>query len=270
MLTPREFDKSLRWVLPSGNLGDALLLSAVLKAGHEARGEKFGLVRVPPHTSFFMGHPAVAQIAALRNPSHPVLRTDYWNAQLPASVGSSPYARLSHMLFGAVVGEDRPWAEIGAEDRAPLAGLPFTRAPLLLAPEAEEKPDRWAADRWAELASRLAAVTKAPIVVAGRMKTRVQGVVSVASLLPPRQLVALVERSQAVIGVDPFLAQAARMVGTRSLSLYDVAGIPADVRGNKGASDGAPRLASLSVEDVFARVRDTILPNVDGERPLLG
>ena len=29
----RGLDRSMRWVLPAGNLGDALLLSSVLKVG---------------------------------------------------------------------------------------------------------------------------------------------------------------------------------------------------------------------------------------------
>jgi hypothetical protein len=274
MRTPLEFDARLRWVLPSGNLGDTLLLSAVLRAGGEARGERLGMIRIPPYTSFFMRHPAIAQIATPASAEQPVLRTDHWAVTVPPGARSSAYARLSHMIFGCLIGEDRPWAEITPEDRAALRGLPFPHAPVLLCPAADPPGDGWPLERWAELSGRLRAATGAPIVLAGHLRQpRVSGAINVSGILQPRQILALVERAQAVIGVDPFLAEAARMSGTAALSLYDVAGIPRDIRStltaNEGGADGSTRLASLSVEEVFGRVRDVILPSVEGGRPLV-
>lgn len=275
MRTPLDFDTRLRWVLPSGNLGDTLLLSAVLRAGTEARGERFGIVRIPPYTSFFMRHPAIAQIATPPTAEQPVLRTDHWAVDVPPAARSSAYARLSHMIFGSLIGQDRPWAEITAEDRAALTGLPFSHAPVLLCPGADPPGDGWPLERWSELAGRLRAVTAAPIVLAGHLRQpRVLGTINVSGILQPRQILALVERAQAAIGVDPFIAQAARMLGTPALSPYEVAAIPADIRstlagGGEVGDEPSSRLAALSVDEVFTRLGEVILPSVDGRRPLL-
>jgi hypothetical protein len=272
MQTAPDFDARIRWVLPSGNLGDALVLSGVLRNGLEARGERFGIVRVPPFTSFFMRHPAVAQIATPPDPAQPVLRTDHWAVEVPPAVASRPFTRLSHMIFGCVMGEDRPWADVTSDDRAALSGLPLSRAPVLLCPGADPTDDGWPLDRWADLAERLRASTAAPIVLAGHIRqARIPGTTNVSGLLSPRQVLALVERAQACIGVDPFISVAGRMFGAPALSLYDVAGVPSDIRRDlarrEAAGGAAPRLSALSVEEVFTRARDEILGSVDEGRP---
>lgn len=216
------FDRTLRWIAPAGNLGDALLLSSLLRAWHERTGEGFGLVRMRPYSSLLRGHPAVAQLASADALGLPLQRTDYW--ALPFSGKKAelrPWARLSLLLFGEVMEELRPWAPLDAEDLATLDGLPLPDAPVLVAPGSDSPRMEWPSERWDGLARELARQTSRPPVQVGVTRQKpVAGALNLSGKLRPRALLALAGRARLVLSVDPFLTQAAAMHGTPAVNLF--------------------------------------------------
>lgn len=215
-------DGGLRWLAPGGGLlGDGLVLSGVIKAGFEATGERFGVVRSQPFSSIFIGHPAVATIASVDMAGATLQTIDYWNSALTGFEMAGPYQRLSRMLFGQVHGDCRPWAPVTSDDQAQLKGLPFSMAPILVGPVSESPRREWPRAKWVELVSRIAAVTSAPIVQAGMVAVSpLPGAFNVAGRLPLRLLLALVMRSQAVVTVDSLMTHAGSMAGVPTVNIY--------------------------------------------------
>lgn len=220
----RSFDRRLRWLAPTGNLGDALLLSSVLQAGHERTGEKFGLLRAQPYASLFRGHPAIEQIAAVSVDvgQVPLLRTDYWSFSFASAAGSGrPFDRLSLMIYGELLGPERLWAPIAAEDVRALAGLPFAEAPVVLASGTDAPRKEWPAAHWAQLARELAAYWKGPIVLVCPVpQAPVPGTFNLSGKLNPREVLALLHRAQACVTVDPFVTCGAAMAQLPAVTLF--------------------------------------------------
>lgn len=204
----------LRWVHPSHQLREALVLSSVLRAGHVLTGERFGLVRSQPCSTLFSAHPAIARIA-IPGPGATVIFSE-----APADE-RRPFARLALALFGRELAEQAPWLAARAEDVEALRGLPFDSSPVLLAPGGDDALQCWPASYWVELGARLAERLEAPVVVAGhRRLPGPQGTINVSGKLSPRELVALVGRSQACISVDGFISSAARLHAVPTLALF--------------------------------------------------
>ena len=292
--TVRSFDRSLRWLAPCGHLGDALLLSSVVHAGFEKNQVRWGVLRVQPLTSLFIGHPGVAEIAVADAGQAAIQRTDYWNLPFsnhPKSL--RPFDRLSLMLFGKVIAEERLWAPELPGDEAALRGLPFTAAPLLVAPGSDSPRKVWPPAMWRELADRLHELTKVPIVQVGPMQTpTIAGTLNVSGTLGIRQLLALIARSQAVVSVDPFVAAAAGMHGIPTLNLFGATSPDYGAyRGQASLCDTGPCaqacldfdradspvtcpkvphcMTQIGVGLVLEKLREVILPGLTPDRPLL-
>lgn len=217
----RPLDPDVRWILPAGTLGDALVLSAVLRTGFERTGERFGLVRMKPYTSLFMGHPAISEISTPDPATSRVIRTDIWNAQTsPELAGARPFTKLCVSIFGTDWPETAPWAPLVPEDDAPVDALGLRVAPIVLANGAETVRHEWPERTWSALAGRLAG-HGVPLVQVGPSPTAgLKGALNLTGLLQPRSVLALVRRSQACVSVDPFVTAAARMFDVPTLAIY--------------------------------------------------
>jgi hypothetical protein len=226
VLTPtlrQGVNRALRWLMPSGNLGDTLLLSSVLMTGFEQTGERVGIVRVPPHASLFLDHPAVEQIAWFDVARFPVQRTDYWNLSFPDVPGATrPFGRLSVLLYGRAYATERIFAPLSETDRAVVQSLPFQGAPILLAPVGDSPRREWPRAAWAELARRLATeFPGVPIVQVGVPGVPpVAGTFNLTGKLAPRENLAVLATARACVSVDPFFSLGASMHGVPCVPLH--------------------------------------------------
>lgn len=286
-------DRRCRWIAPSGSLGDALVLSGVLRAGHAGTGEQFGVVRCQPCSSLFIGHPAVTSIAAVDRGGTAIQPTDYWRLPFAGRCSIRPYDRLSVLLFDQVLGDGLPWAPLAEEDVARLPGLPFRLSPILVGAGVESPREEWPRDRWAKLVRRIAAETPLPIVQAGMVRQPpLPGALNVSGRLSPRLLLALVAHSQAILTVDPFLTQAGRMSSVPTVNIlgptspaargcadqvnvYSPA--PCTISCLDAGRDDTPQpcpmsptcLSGIGVDQVFAAFSGSILPSLEPGRALL-
>lgn len=209
----------MRFVRPRGHLGDALLLSAVLRAGHAASGERVGIVRAAPYTPIFSGHPAVALLGR-PGPGDEVIDAEPWIWPDSGSAPERAFTKLSRRLFGAPIPETPPWWPEQPEDSARLRWLPSPIAPVLLADDASSARLPGASVDWSPLAARIRERWRVPVVQVGLAKrAALDQATNLSGQLTARELAALARRSQAVIAADPLVIAGAAAGGVAAIAL---------------------------------------------------
>lgn len=208
-------DVSIPWIELKGHLADALLLSSVLKSIYDASGQRFGIVRRPPLSGLFVGHPAVACISARA----PVTPRVWWQAPGETSQLPSDWQRAAHLLTHEAVPDAAFWAPSGA-GQGILESLPLPGPPILIAPVPLTPRGNWARDRWCQLVEELRILTDIPLAVIAHPRVQgLPGCINVSGLLAPQEMLGLAGVSVGVVGVDPFVLRGAHMQQVPSLAL---------------------------------------------------
>jgi hypothetical protein len=209
----------VKFVRPSGHLGDALVLSAVLRARHVRCGDLFRIVRCSPFTPIFVGHPAVALIAS-PGPHDVVAETDHWAWRSPEAGSPRAFGKLSAALFGDDMREEAPWCPLTERDGERLRSMPERIAPVVLANDSSAARRPGGAVAWSELARRIRDRWRVPVVQVGMgRRPAIDRTTNVSGNLTARELVTLVSLSQAVIASDPLVIAAASAGSVPAIAL---------------------------------------------------
>jgi hypothetical protein len=222
----------MRFLRPSGHLGDALVLSALLRARNASRGERFGIVRMSPFTPIFVDHPAVAAIGSPARGDE-IADTDHWTWGSPRGGPARAFGKLSVRLFGEELPEEPPWCPSAPRDAEKLRWLVDRVAPVLLAADVTGARRGTPGIDWSGLAVRIRERWRVPALqVALEPRPPIDGTHNVTGRLAPRELVALVSRSQAVVAADPFVIAAASAASVPAIALLGTE--PAETAGFPG------------------------------------
>jgi ADP-heptose:LPS heptosyltransferase len=209
------------WINPIGGLGDALMLSGVLKLVVEsAPDRRFNLVRRTRYQSIFAGHPAIHEIG-YPPPGAPILNVDYWSHE-ELGPGTRRAFQVLARIFGlATPAEERlffpgPPADIGALDDM----IPWGRKVFMIAPFSDSPRKTMSLNRWEALVRELRERGAFVVQVGREADPHIRGAYALQGLTTPGQAIALTGKSDAVVTVDNFLMHAACLTGTRTVVLW--------------------------------------------------
>ncbi|MGD0974637.1 MAG: radical SAM protein [Candidatus Korobacteraceae bacterium] len=214
-------DGAVTWIDPYGGLGDALMLSGVLKQVNDRDpSRKFNLVDRTKYRAILEGHPAIACIG------HPpagakLLRTDYWASHLFQVEHHRAYQVLAGLFGLETPVEERLYAPFELREDSLLTGaIPWKKLNVLIShssasPRKEMSLQIW--ERLLELLDREGVLA----VQATRLQDRyIRGAFSLLGLAGPRQVISMMKRFDAVITSDSFLMHAAHLCGIQALVLW--------------------------------------------------
>jgi radical SAM protein with 4Fe4S-binding SPASM domain len=211
------------WINLKGGLGDALILSGVLKQmADKFPSRKFNLVSRANCDPILSGHPAIAQVG-YPPPGSRLKGTDYWE-----QTGFGPNGHgegRAYQVLARMFGLEPPvveslWVPFPTRADGVLDGLPFKRKNVLLCPTADSPRKQMSLPRWEELA-RLLSGDDTFIAQAGRQSDPyVRGTYSLLGLTNPKELMSLLPGFQAVITLDGFVLHAAHLCGVPAVVLW--------------------------------------------------
>jgi hypothetical protein len=276
----RGTETSIPWLDLSGHLSDALLLSSVLKSYYDTYGRRVGIIRRPPLSALFVGHPAVDCIA-----SHaPVEARVWWHAR-EDTLNDSEWQRAARSITEDEIPSIPFWAPC-PDGQEVLASLPVHGRPLLIAPVPATPRGDWARGNWCQLIEEIRLLTDLPIAtIAFPRVPGLPGTINLSGLHTPQELLGLVGASLGVIGVDPFVLRGSSMHGIPNIALlgpdwFDAAeqGQHLSVSGKKTCAtpcyasaagpapclEAQPCMSELSVTRVMDIFRNTLLPRLQG------
>lgn len=210
-----------RWINPLGGLGDALMVSSVLKQASERfPTRQYNLVTRTKYREILEGHPAIRTIGH-PPPGAKFISTDYWRHEDFGRPGARAYQILARIFGLEPPVEERlyvPWEPV--EDPSTLARLPRQAVNVLICQSSDSPRKQMAVDRWEALVSLLK-MEGFGVVQVGRSQDRyVRGAYSLLGLTTPRQLISLLRHFDVVITSDNFLMHAAQVCGTPAVVLW--------------------------------------------------
>lgn len=212
---------SLTWINPRGGLGDALMLSGVLKQVVEQDpARKFNLVTRAQFGPLLAGHPALAQIG-YPPPGAEVIGTNYWDHEDFLLPGKRAYQILARMFGLATPVAERLYVPWEIKDDSGLWGLiPGQSRHVLICPGAGSPRKQMAVEKWESLVERLRQ-DGLGVVQAGTLRERyVRGAYSALGLTTARQLISMVRRFDVIVTVDNFIMHAAHLCGVPAVVLW--------------------------------------------------
>lgn len=209
------------WINPVGGLGDALMLSGVLKQVIERNPErKFNLIVRTKYPALLEGHPAIVRIG------HPpagaaIARTDYWSRPGFGSPDRRAYQLMAEMFdLEPPVAEQLfvPWPL--ADDPLLVAQLPQEPVKVAIGPSSESPRKQLDARRWEDL---VALLRRAGIGVAqfGKRHDRyIRGAYNFLGITTPRQMISVLHHFDAIVTSDSFLMHAAHLRSVPAVVLW--------------------------------------------------
>lgn len=208
------------WINPLGGLGDALMLSSILKQVIDHRpDQKFHLVRRTKYLPFLKNHPAIVTVGHPSRGTKKIIGTDYWSTEGYAQ-GGRAFQCLAEKLDLSLPVEETLWLPQVNELQFewPSSAPPHPHVVFSAGTDSPRK--LWPLDRWAELAKKLK--TKGfSVIQTGRLEEpHIPGTFSLLGLTTPTQLIALLKKTELLISPDSFAMHAAKLVGTPAIILW--------------------------------------------------
>jgi ADP-heptose:LPS heptosyltransferase len=209
------------WISPYGGLGDALMLSGVLKQVIDRHPEKrFNLITRTKYGHLLSGHAAIDMVG------HPpdsavVIHADYWSTEEYTQKGGRAYQVLAS-LFGLptpiVELLHVPWEY--EDDPFLMSLLPPGGRKIAISPSTDSPKKQWPIAKFEELTAQL--VHEGSVVCQfGRMNDPyVRGSHSLLGLTSPRQAISLLRHFDCVITQDSFFMHAAHLLNIPAVVMW--------------------------------------------------
>jgi len=209
------------WINPVGGYGDMLMLSGVLKLVSEQEPEnRFNLVRRTNYLAILKGHPAIAR-AGYPPKKAEILGVDYWSMEKLGPGNQRAFQILARAFGLSTPVEERLYFPGESEDDPLLHNfIPWKKHNVLIAPSSDSPRKEMHPSIWHRLVDYLLA-DGAMVIQVGRLRDRhIRNTYSVLGLTTPRQLIALVKKSDLVITSDNFIMHAAHLVGASAIVIW--------------------------------------------------
>ncbi len=230
------------WINPLGGLGDALMLSGVLKAGYDSDpGRRYNLVRRTKYLGILDGHPAIEEVGF--PPVRAEIRgTDYWSRPEYRQKGFHAMDILSDMLGVKKVKKKTLYLPVEEKpDETLTEFIPWKKTNILIAPSSDSPRKEMHMVHWEELAARLSSEGHFLIQAGKKNGMHIRKTYSLLGLTSPVEIISLVRKCDLVITSDNFLMHAAHLAGVPAVVLWG----PTDER--KYGYDGQFHLRSYPV-----------------------
>lgn len=209
------------WINPIGGLGDALMLSGVLKIIYENDSSKrFNLVRRTGYTNLYKGHPAIAEIGFPPKDAL-IIGVDYWSKEKLGPGNQRAFQILARMFGIKTPVEEKLFLpnEISSDPFIEeLVGR--YRRTIVVAPTSDSPRKVMSFHRWHELIDSLTRDDTLIIQVGRESDQRIRNAYSLLGLTTERQLIMLLRKAHVVVSVDNFVMHAAHLSGTPAVILW--------------------------------------------------
>jgi ADP-heptose:LPS heptosyltransferase len=208
------------WINPVGGLGDALMLSGVLKQVIEKYPEvRFNLVRRTQYTALLHGHPAIASIG-FPPPGSKIIGSDYWSME-EYRAGNRAYQTLAGK-FGLVppVKESMYLPSDGASEDFLIRRIPWKEKNVVIAPASDSPRKMAPITTWKKIVSLLNEHGVFVAQMGREREERIKGAYSLLGLTTPLQAIAVLKKTDAAVTVDNFIMHAAHAAGTPAVVLW--------------------------------------------------
>ena len=217
----RRNGEAVAWIDPCGGLGDALMLSGVLKQVFDRDSTKrFHLVDRAKYRAILEGHPAIASISNPL-PGAEFIRTDYWTHQDFRIKKGRAYQVLAR-LFGL----ETPAEELlyvgwkMQEDPLLMGAIPWNRYNVLISHSSVAPRKELPLTTWERLVAMLAEQDVLAVQATKLHDRYIRGAYNLLGLTTPRQLISMVGRFDAVITSDSFLMHAAHLCAVPAVAVW--------------------------------------------------
>ncbi|MFP4060950.1 MAG: glycosyltransferase family 9 protein [Bacteroidales bacterium] len=206
------------WINPVGGLGDALMLSGVLKQFYgKYPGKKFKLVRRKGYTSIFRNHPAIQEIG------HPpatasIITNDYWAKE---DLGGNK--QRAYQILARSFGLKTPVEEVlfitdsEPADEGLLKFIPWKAKNVIIAPHSESPRKSMHPMGWHILVDMLLKEGVFVLQVGRKEDQHIKNTYSVLGLTTPVSLVPILSRGDILVTCDNFIMHLAHMLKKKAV-----------------------------------------------------
>jgi len=238
------------WINPIGGLGDALMLSGVLKSAVDRDPKRtFKLIARSSFVSIFSGHPALSEIGHPQ-PGSPIISTAYWDDPDFTEGRMRAYQVLARLFNLPTPIDERLYiAHDTGPDPALIKRIPFRETNVLIAPSAGTPRKEMPLDMWEALVERLTDEGFGVIQAGTVVNRHIRGAYNLRGMLTVPEAALLPRHVDAVVTTASFFMHAAHLCGTPAVVLWG----PTDHRqyGYEGqAHIQAPRTCDPSISCV--------------------
>jgi|GEM_PF-337551 len=209
------------WINPIGGLGDALMLSGVLKAAVDQDPKRtFKLIARSQFVSVFSGHPALTEIGH-PEPGSAVIATAYWDDPDFRSGQMRAFQVLARLFGLPTPVEERLYlADNRGPDPALIDRIPLRDKNILIAPSAGTPRKEMPYDMWEELVRRLIDEGFGVIQPGTAASRHIRGAYNLRGILSVPEAARLPGHVDAVITSASFFMHAAHLCGTPAVVLW--------------------------------------------------
>ena len=211
----------IKWIEPIGGLGDALMLSSVIKLAHDRLGAKYNMVRRTRYAEIFAGHPAIDRVDYLPKGAR-VQPVTYWHCD-EMDNGTVPRA---FQMLAKMFGLELPVPETmylpmdGVSDGQLAVVIPWRAKNVAIAPDSTSPRKMMAKDKWGQVAKALSDRGALAVQFGENGAEKVKYAYSLAGVTTPKEAIMLLKRMDLLITSDNFLMHAAHLTGTPVISLW--------------------------------------------------
>jgi hypothetical protein len=210
------------WVNPEGSYGDILMLSGVLKQCYDIHPDRqYCLVRKAVYSNLLDGHPAIKE-EGYPPQDATVIPGGYWRIERPGPANKRPYQIMARFFGLSAPVEELLYVPGFPEDDAILHDFIPSEGKMLvvIAPASRYPRKMMNVNIWQEIVEGLK--HKSMFVVQAGLKDEpyIPGAYSLLGLTSPRQLIALLHKSDLVITVDNFIMHAAHLTEKPAIVIW--------------------------------------------------
>ncbi|MBF0465761.1 MAG: hypothetical protein HQK88_09955 [Nitrospirae bacterium] len=209
------------WINPIGGLGDALMISGVLKLDIEREpSRKFNLVRRTKYLSILKGHPAISYVGFPPKDAF-IIGTDYWSKEVLGQGNRRAFQILARIFNLETPVEERLYfPDIISTDFELNTIIPFRNKNILIAPWSDSPRKEMDFNKWHEFVEKIKS-DDTLIIQAGRLGQQyIKGTYSIIGLTTPRSLINVINKCDVVITSDNFIMHTAHYAGVPAIVLW--------------------------------------------------
>ncbi|MBN1880989.1 MAG: SPASM domain-containing protein [Deltaproteobacteria bacterium] len=209
------------WINPIGGLGDALMLSGVLKAAVDRDPTRsFKLIARSPFVPIFSGHPAISEIGHPK-PNSPIIATAYWDDPDFREGRMRAYQVLARLFnLPTPIEETLYLADDHGPDPDLLARIPLKETNILVAPSAGTPRKEMPIEMWEELVGRMIDEGFGVIQAGTSTSRQIRGAYSLRGILTIPEAAMLPGYVDAVVTSASFFMHAAHLCDTAAVVLW--------------------------------------------------
>lgn len=208
------------WINPIGGYGDIIMISSALYNAFKSHGKKFKMIYRTQYIELLKGHPAIELFGYPPVGAH-IVGTDYWSREEFNEPTTKALYLLTKIFGGTEPENDDLYLppQDGNNDIL-LSTIPWKTHNVLISPYSEGIRKMMSPFKWDTIVSKLIQKGYLVIQTGKERECLIRGAYSLLGVTTPSQLIAVVEKVDAVITLDSFTMHAAKYARKPAVVLF--------------------------------------------------